>query len=559
MAAFGRQRSDTPRELATQIQNFSLQRNHPSRGGSWRDSEFDTDDGKQEGASAFSERPQCLATLLEIDDFLSELQLSKPSLMQLLRDPEIIKELISFALGMPHAHSDNETLDENSEEFLQHALRLEHRSDVAFQTLSSDFVLEVVITDEDLLDHLFSYLDQPRGRRESVHFFRIVVVFLDRYAHDLMLYLRSRDGVIVKMTRVIEDQSIVDLLYKFVDAGITHQWLYEENLLKLLIDGLAEARKSSAVVRRMCFAQVISDVLHFCCRWVSNSMLVSEAMESEAFASMLLEYTTSDGEDRESRLKEGLNIFSIMLQLFSAEASQEEEPPFIRLLSDNAAFFLSILRLSPPSSPTDTTTTTTPPLLFDSHSFASSAGVIAPMFGTLRLQVLDFFCSLIFCGFPVLQAYPIQFFDLFGVCVNLLFTYKWNNILHNVLTKILSGLFECSGDEMLIRMLDSTQLLKRLVAAFNDDTPTGNKGHLLLLCQEALRASQVSTAVAEYTYNTPVWEEFVAGRLNELLAEQEPQQRFEETEDDGFIGYDDIVSSQWPEEHFDEPELTGET
>ena len=98
--------------------------------------------------------------------------------------------------------------------------RVERRTDVAFQTLSSDFVLEVVITDEDLLDHLFAYLDAPTGKKESNHFSRIVMVFLDRYSHDLMLYLRSRDGIVMKIVRNVEDQTIVDLLYKFVDAGL---------------------------------------------------------------------------------------------------------------------------------------------------------------------------------------------------------------------------------------------------------------------------------------------------------------------------------------------------
>ncbi len=90
---------------------------------------------------------------------------------------------------------------------------------MAFRTLSADFVLEVAIADEELLDHFFSYLDSPSGKKESSHFFRTIVVFLDRYSHELMLYLRSREGIVHKIIQNVEDQSIVDLLYKFVDAG----------------------------------------------------------------------------------------------------------------------------------------------------------------------------------------------------------------------------------------------------------------------------------------------------------------------------------------------------
>uniref|UniRef100_A0A7S4P9C9 Uncharacterized protein n=1 Tax=Paramoeba aestuarina TaxID=180227 RepID=A0A7S4P9C9_9EUKA len=512
---------------------------------------FDDEDDGYRSDPIDENKDQCLARLLEVEDFLTELLLGKPSLMQLLREPEVIKELITFSLGMPNPHSDNEDLSE------ERMIRVERRTDVAFQTLSSDFVLEVVITDEDLLDHLFAYLDAPTGKKESNHFSRIVMVFLDRYSHDLMLYLRSRDGIVMKIVRNVEDQTIVDLLYKFVDAGITHQWLYEENLLKLLVDGLNEA-KSISSHRRGCLAQVASDVLHFCCRWASNSMLVSEVMENESLTTSLLGYTLSEGPDRPERLKEGLIIFSIMLQLLSSESSQEEEPPFIRLLCENIPLFISLLQIVPPydqqqkqeeqdpSNPDQPQNNNPNNLATDVggfHSLQTSAGLVTPTIGTLRLQIADFFCALLYCGFPVLQTYLPKFLDLFPLCVDLLFHYKWNNILHNVLTRILSAVFECSDEEMIVKVLDQTQLLKRLVAAFNDEVPTGNKGHLLQLCQECLRAAQVSSLVADYTYNFPVWEEFVSGRLDDILSEQEPQ--MEEEADDGFIGYDEIVDPRW--------------
>ena len=102
-------------------------------------------------------------------------------------------------------------------------------------------------------------------------------------------------------------------------------------------------------------------------------------------------------------------------------------------------------------------------------------------------------------------------------------------------------------------MFESSQLLTRLVHAFADKTPTGNKGHLLQICQEAVRASQVSPVVSEYTYNVPIWEEFVAGRLNELLAEQDPPLEDNNGDDDNFVGYDDIVNQL--DEEYDDPPL----
>ena len=184
-----------------------------------------------------------------------------------------------------------------------------------------------------------------------------------------------------------------------------------------------------------------------------------------------------------------------MLQLLSSETSQEEEPPFIRLLCENIPLFISLLQIIPPYS----SSSSPPPFSLNNlatevggyFTLQTSAGIVTPSIGTLRLQIADFFCALLYCGFPVLQTYLPKFLDLFPLCVDLLFHYRWNNILHNVLTRILSAVFECSDEEMIVKVLDQTQLLKRLVDAFNDETPSGNKGHLLQLCQECLRAAQV--------------------------------------------------------------------
>ena len=59
--------------------------------------------------------PPPTARLLEVEDFLTELLLGKPTLMQLLREPDVIKELITFSLGMAHPHSD---MEDQSEERL---------------------------------------------------------------------------------------------------------------------------------------------------------------------------------------------------------------------------------------------------------------------------------------------------------------------------------------------------------------------------------------------------------------------------------------------------------
>ena len=306
--------------------------------------------------------------------------------------------------------------------------------------------------------------------------------------------------------------------------------------------------------------------------------------------------------DRSERLKEGLIIFSIMLQLLSSEAVQEE-PPFIRLLCENIPLFISLLKIVPPHEEGEGKAETgkenkegedkkegadekeeeeekgegeTSQEQSDlAKSFAAeiggffsletSAGSLCPTLGTLRLQVADFFCALLYCGFPVLQTYSSKFMELFPLAVDLLFFYKWNNIFHNVLSRILAAVFECPDEEMIVRVLDQTQLLKRLVAAFYDETPTGNKGHLLQLCQECLRCAQVSPLVADYTYNYPMWDEFVQTRLDELLSEQDPP--MEGDQDDGYIGYDEIGEQRWMEgeqhgyadadqqEYYDDPGL----
>ena len=326
--------------------------------------------------------------------------------------------------------------------------------------------------------------------------------------------------------------------------------------MKILFDGLYRSRFEAEELRTR-YVQVVGDVMHFCCRWVANSVfpLVSEVFESEELASSLIHFTLDVGVNHTSRLKEGLSIFVIMLQLLGNETSVEEEPPFVKLLCQRVPMCLSILRIVPENGGADlpsgsslslASSSDAPEWLSDEAkdfggwgALLTSAGMVVPILGTLRLQVLEFLCALLYCGFPILQSHQEYFQDLFAVCIDLLLHFKWNNILHNVITRILSAVFECSEAGVLVDKLHGSKLLQRIVATFKDATSTGNKGHLLQLCQEIVRISQISTQFADYVYSCEGWEDFITGQLDELLYEQEPP-----VEEGGELhDYDDIMDS----------------
>lgn len=131
-------------------------------------------------------------------------------------------------------------------------------------------------------------------------------------------------------------------------------------------------------------------------------------------------------------IKLGLRVLVGILGLISDEL---EDPPIaVSLLANSIGFFTHLL--------TDTKNMKVP------ESFIATTGPIKSGFGFVRLGVLELLVSLLYTGFPIVVEYMLEE-TVFSVALDLLFEFPWNNIIHNQISQLFSGLFCCNNPEVI--------------------------------------------------------------------------------------------------------------
>lgn len=171
-------------------------------------------------------------------------------------------------------------------------------------------------------------------------------------------------------------------------------------------------------------------VLSLCQAW-PQSVLINDTLNNEIITGSIIAFMESKPMNGES-IRLGLRVLVGILGLISDEL---EDPPIaVSLLANSIGFFTHLL--------TDVKNLELP------ESFVSTAGPIARGFGFVRLGVLELLVSLLYTGFPIVVEFMLEE-TVFSVALDLLFEFPWNNIIHNQISQLYSGLFCCNNPEVI--------------------------------------------------------------------------------------------------------------
>jgi len=425
--------------------------------------------------------------LLNLDDFVNDLRAGKDRLLVYLVSPEAIKGLLNIALVEPSDCAEDDRR------------RLQQLPHIAFQTLASDPLVEQFIQNHDLLDTLFSYLDAKDGalsRSKSGYFAKITEVLFEKYPTELVAFFRTRDEITTYFVGNADDNFLMELLFKLVDCGITHQWLHDADLIPQLV-ALLDVDSPQDVQENA--TQVLVNVFTLCQPW-TQSVLVIDIFNNEAVAENLMRYIKSEPVTG-FKIKQGLSVLIAVLNLITEDLI--EVPLIITHIMENLDFFAGILR--------------DPLLLGDMQSIATTVQFLDPPFGSVRLGILELFVALLYTGYPVVVA-EMEQHNVFTILLDLFFAYKWNNIVHHQITQIFSGLLCGNDDDMMRTVLEKCGLVGRIVTAFfaEEQDKVGYMGHLRELANELLKVTKYSAPVALLLEGDDQWMEFALGRLPEI-------------------------------------------
>jgi len=174
-----------------------------------------------------------LEELLELDDFLPDLRRGKSNLLSYLVQPEVLEQLVAYISSEPKEDEDEDEAEQEKQKRFAH---------LAYEAIQSDILKEAMINDHNMLDKFFDFLDitTEMDPLRCAYFSRIVELLFERYPKELISYLKKKNCVVAKFVWHINNQYIVESLFRLIDSQISHQWLLDEDLIPLLMFKMAE-------------------------------------------------------------------------------------------------------------------------------------------------------------------------------------------------------------------------------------------------------------------------------------------------------------------------------
>jgi hypothetical protein len=431
-----------------------------------------------------------LEELLELDDFLPDLRRGKSNLLSYLVQPEVLEQLIAYISTEPKEEED-ETEQEKMKRFAH----------LAYEAIQSDVLKEAIINDHNMLDKFFDFLDitSEMDPLRCAYFSRIVELLFERYPKELISYLRKKNCIVAKFVWHINNQYIVESLFRLIDSQISHQWLHDEDLIPLLMFKMAECEDPETQEKTAStFVEILDLFVPF-----PYSILTTQMFHSEIVAEHWEQFTLSEPTNY-SKIQNGLNVAIGILNLSYEGNMADETPVFMKTVINRLDFFLDLLK-----KPQDATKT-----------FQMTFGNLTPPFGFLRVKVLEFLSALLNTRYQsVVDALWKTEPNIFSTLLDILFFYKWNNTLHYYIDQIIATIMSLDNGENIISVLiEKCRLIDRFVEAFKNenDRVAGYMGHLVHLCNELIKASTYHEPLFKLLAEHEAWKELVNGKLKEI-------------------------------------------
>eukprot|EP00124_Ichthyophonus_hoferi_P003262 Ihof_evm4s274 gene=Ihof_evmTU4s274 len=422
------------------------------------------------------------------------------------------------------------------------------------ETKSQNKKLLDYLTQSDVLEQLIHYvINEPeRGLSFAVQFrlwdflkqsgplhpllasfvCKILCVLLDRKREESLECLKQSPIIIDCMIRHLDTAAIGDLLIHMVQGtdskGMTnpdmHRWLSEQKLIYKLVSGL-DSKNSIEVHNNT--AQVIIDLVT--AREDLFSMIFTDTQVAQLTKDMYTDETLDHLLDLmfndntvSSAVMAGMQVLNSLFHCHSVQTTPlpnqgftpeiqdlwKEEHAMIQLVKNHLVSRLHQLHK----------------LLSDStdYSVSLTTGVITNPVGVLRLRLLQLLVSLAESRDPaVFAAFSEE--GIISTCLDLFFTYKWNNFLHSSVARLIEVI--CKPDDpaetydILKTVINDYQLPERIIAASaaNDESVAAGHGRHGYMGHVMCMATNLNIVLSSQPADLHIvsgWTEFVHDKLN---------------------------------------------
>ncbi|KAG9066653.1 hypothetical protein KI688_012561 [Linnemannia hyalina] len=341
-----------------------------------------------------------LEELLEQDDLIQECKAQNPRLIEYLREPNVLRQLLGYII------SDD----------LEDRARFKYPF-IACEVIACEVwgIFESALSNIDMLEKFWEFLDRPPPLNpvQASYFAKVIGVFLMKKTGDMLQFIKSRPEVVPKLLLHMSTSSIMDLLLKIIsmeespEGKGTVQWLSEQGLMPWLVNRLDpnfDAEVHSVASQVLLDIIAISQSSHPEQPSIGTNVLIDE-LKSEVIVTKLVGFMLDrTAPHSTSTLINGVTIFIELIRRNNSDYDVEPLPPnsnetireavdlsdLLKVLAARIEDFKDLLVVPRSTGP-----------------IATSIGNQTPL-GFERLKICEMFAELLHCSnMAVLNSRPI--------------------------------------------------------------------------------------------------------------------------------------------------------
>ncbi|KAF9572844.1 hypothetical protein EC968_009409 [Mortierella alpina] len=341
-----------------------------------------------------------LEELLEQDDLIQECKAQNPRLIEYLREPAVLQQLLGYII------SDD----------LEDRARFKYPF-IACEVIACEVwgIFESALSNIDMLVKFWEFLDRPAPLNpvQASYFAKVIGVFLMKKTGDMLQFIKAQPDVVSKLLLHISTSSVMDLLLKIIsmeespEGRGTVQWLSEQGLMPWLVNRLDpnnDAEIHSVASQVLLDIIAISQSSHPEQPSIGTNVLIDE-LKSEAIVTKLVSFMLNrTAPHSTSTLINGVTIFIELIRRNNSDYDIEPLPPnavppreavdlsdLLKVLASRIEDFKDLL-VVPRSVP---------------GPIETSIGLQTPL-GFERLKICEMFAELLHCSnMAVLNSRPI--------------------------------------------------------------------------------------------------------------------------------------------------------
>jgi serine/threonine-protein phosphatase 6 regulatory subunit 3 len=194
----------------------------------------------------------------------------------------------------------------------------------------------------------------------------------------------------------------------------------------------------------------------------------------------------------------------------------DELHPLLKLTVQNLPQLTALLTKRPSLSDANNNSADSPSVFV----LESSVGKIIPL-GFERLKIVELISALFMTNYNCIDS-ELMKMNVLSTCLDLFFSYPWNNFLHAIVEAIVQGILEGENEELKIALLKDANLLQRIVDASKENEEEcakpkgirrGYMGHITSISQSLLNIATVTPSIEKLLNEHQEWNNYAKGAL----------------------------------------------